>query len=370
MGSSSSKLEQYENLPDEQKMKVIEEKGAMVDKVLTENLTNVSEILSQFHKNDTENIVKKIREMPEFKDKIPNNVLERVSVFHKTLLDTIDNSVTDKNKELETDTGIATYIQKYVDKDYENKMQDYINNPFIKNDPIVRDNVVSVANSIKTIRSKYKFFEYKYIQMNMFLMLFIKHVHGLMTKFIDETAAFYEAREQYHLVLIHNVIKTFKDQLGDETKQLSDLDTSHFSNAMKDLTNSLIQSMESQKQLGEKMKQESLNDILKFLMEREHDFASELIQTVDNYKTTHPSKATAASASSASSSSSSPASSSLPVYGPETKPLYIPASSMQGNKPGYVFKMGDKGLGYYVNTGLRGGFIRDNSMIPQDFYKI
>uniref|UniRef100_A0A7S4UAQ2 Uncharacterized protein n=1 Tax=Alexandrium monilatum TaxID=311494 RepID=A0A7S4UAQ2_9DINO len=34
---------------------------------------------------------------------------------------------------------------------------------------------------------------------------------------------------------------------------------------------------------------------------------------------------------------------------------FIPAQAFQGGKPGYVFKLGDKGLGYYVDAGGRVG---------------
>ena len=33
----------------------------------------------------------------------------------------------------------------------------------------------------------------------------------------------------------------------------------------------------------------------------------------------------------------------------EDTPLFIPASSFRGSRPGYVFKAGDEGLGYYVD---------------------
>jgi hypothetical protein len=332
------------DMSDEQVMTEIENRKGMVDKSLTQNLTNISDLLVQYGKNDTEAIVDKIRSMEEFKGKIPDNILTKASNAHKSILDSIDSSLSpdDKKKKLETDGGVADQIKKYVDKDMDEKMKGYLENPFIKNDPIVQKSMTDVTTSIKTIRGKYKYFEYKYIQMNMFLILFTQHIHTTVSKFINETAAFYEAREKYHLVLIHNVIKIFQEQLGDETKNFADLDTTQFSAAIKELATSVMDSIGKQKQLAETMKQQSLSEILKFLMDREKDFATNIVKSVDDYKREH---ALTAGPNIPYSTPTARVGSNIP-YGTSTSPGLTRSKSMTG------------------------GFIRANSMLPQDFFKI
>lgn len=332
MGASVSQPQQ---VTDDQMMQNIEGKKVMIDKALTDNLVGLNDILTQFGKNDTQGIIDRISKMDEFKGKIPSSVIDKVGTVHKALLDTLDSSLSDadKKQKLETNSAVSNYIQMFVNKDLDSKMKDYLNNPFIKNDPIVQKNMVDVTNSIKTIRGKYKYFEYKYLQMNVFLILFTNHVHNTVKKFIDETAAFYEAREKYHLVLIHNVIKTFQEQLGDETKKLTDLDTGVFTNTIKELTQSMMSSITQQKQLSEKMKQDSLQEILKFLMEREAVFAQQIIKGVDEYKSGHVTTPQGDMA-----------------MGPINKPEFIQANEFQGQKTGYAFKVGDKGSGYYLNA--------------------
>lgn len=386
MGAAASNL----NVSDQEVMNEIENKKGVVDKALTDNLTNITDLLSQFSKNDTQSIVNKIQSMDEFKGKIPPSVLTRASQVHKSILDTLDASLSpeQKNKALESNSAVASYIKKYVDKDLDEKMSNYLQNPFIKNDPIVNKSMVDVTNSIKSIRSKYKYFEYKYVQMNIFLILFTKHIHTTVSKFIDESTALYEAREKYHLVLIHNVVKTFQEQLGDEAKQLTDINTSDFTNAIKELASSVMGSIEKQKQVGEKMKEDSLNGILKFLMEKEEDFASEIIKSVETYKTEHnDTKGVKTDFISAPTFQGNKdgytfasgvkgqgyylnVASKSPEYGPINKPSFMPATSFEGARPGYAFKSGPNGSGYYENTGMRGGFIRDNSLLPQDFFKL
>lgn len=369
----------------DEKMNAIEDRTVFVDKAMTNNLEGLNTILTQFSKNDTQGIVDKIKSMPEFKNQLPKDILDKVSSVHKSILDTLDQSLTDeeKKKQLEGDGNIVKFIQRYVDKELDDKMQDYLQNPFIKNDQVVQKSMVSVTNSIKNIRGKYKYFEYKYVQMNVFLILFTKHVHTTIKKFIDETSAFYTAREKYHLVLIHNVIKIFEEQLGTETKNFADLDTTKFSTAIKELTQSVMNSISQQKEMGEKMKQDSLADILKFLMERESDFASEIIKSVDGYKAQNPKNTT--------STTNTQQQQQRQQYEQQQRqqllekqrqqyeqqqqqrPLnnpFIPSSTFTGNKYGYKFTKGPLGQGYYLNSSLSGGFIRDGSKLPQTFYKL
>jgi hypothetical protein len=192
----------------------------------------------------------------------------------------------EKGKKLEINSAVADYIQKDVDKDLDHQLKEYMDNPFIKDDPMVQRGVKDVADSIKSIRGKYKFFEYKYLQMNVFLIGFITHVGETLVRFVNETSAFYEAKEKYHLMLIRNLVKTFQDQLEiDANDSGGKIDATTIGDSLKELTQSVIDSIAKQKEFTEKSKQQSLQDILKFLMERESEFADELVNIVDKYKT-------------------------------------------------------------------------------------
>lgn len=313
----------------------IESRSAMVDKAMTENLSNLSGLLSDFNKNDTESIVKNIKSLEGFKGKLPDSLLDRASKMHRSILDSIDGTLTEdeKKQEVSSNSAVQGFIQRFVDKDLDAKMADYLANPFIQGDPVVQKSMKDVTNSIKSIRGKYKFFEYKYVQMNLFLIVFTKNIHNTVKKFIDETSAFYEAREKYHLVLIHNVVKIFQEQLGDETKKLTDLDTSQFTNAINELASNVMDSIKQQKQVSEKMKADSLAEMLKYLMQRETEFAEEIISGVEAYKSDNPVGANG-----------------KPLIGPAVKPGFIAADAFAGEKPGYKFATGAKGNGYYLNA--------------------
>jgi hypothetical protein len=344
--------------PTEQELAAeIEAKKGVVDKALTENLLNIGELLSQYSKNDTQSIVERIRNMEEFRGKIPDAILNKASNVHKNILDTIDSTLTDaaKKQKMETNANVEAYIKQYVGKELDDKMKSYLENPFIKNDPKVAESMTSVTNSIKSIRGKYKYFEYKYIQMNMFLILYTKHMHSVVSKFIDETVAFYEAKEKYHLVLIRNVVKAVQEQLGDQSNAIESFDTTSLAQSVQELARSLMESITKQKDLASKMKQDSLAEMLKFLMEREKDFATQLIAGVDNYKLQNKSATTATQYQS---------------IEERNKAERNKESLDLTNPPTTLARRASASFGGGQVPPLRGGFIRANSMLPQDFFKL
>jgi hypothetical protein len=388
MGNSQSQLspeakKAIEQAADKEKaeavIKNIEDRRVMVDEVLTTNITELSKILQQFNTNDTENLVNRLKENSELSSKLPKDAMDRIGTIHKSLLDSIDAGVSDeeKKKMLQTDGGLSKHIQMFMDKEMDAKMKDYLSNPFIANDPTIQKNMVDITGSIKSIRSKYKFFEYKYIQMNLFLITFIKHVSDNMNKFINETIAFTEAREKYHLVLIHNVIKVFQEQLSSEAANMVNFDNTNISQLLTELTQGVIKTIDDQKELAESMRKQSLQEIIKYLMEKQSEFAQDIIGSVDEYQKAQP------------------------AIGPAEKPKYIAAATFDGVKPDYDFKTVDGKTGYYLKEGtaapapsadaskypsigastsatgpssptraLSGGFPKDLSLFPQNFYQL
>lgn len=410
MGASQSVQQQLASPTPQEVTDAIEKQKFMVDKAVTENMANLSTLLNQFNKNDTTAIVEKIKSMDEFKGKVPDAMLNKIGSLHKNILESIDTSFSnaDKKKQISTDKGVSEYINKLLDKEMDGKMNEYLENPFIKKEPEIYKGMQDIAGSIKNIRGRYKYFEYKYIQTNIFFILFIKHVYETVRQFIDETNALNKAKDAYHLILIQNVVKTLQLQLSDQTKKISDVDTNSISGAIAELTHNVMDSINKQKQDSEKVKQKSLKDILGFLMERETDFADELVKFVEDYKGTHPKPAQGPSDFvKASSVNEVPQPSpnhvfrtgeyGLGWYLSPVKPIlpkFVAAATFDLSKkpgPNYDFKTGTQGTGWYLqeqpiasmasaygpqnNPALAvppavGGFVRGSSSLPQNFFDL
>jgi hypothetical protein len=341
MGGTPSKEQQLEQeVKDEQKMaQDIEERKVFISKELGGGIQDLSAMLSQFNQNDTQGILNRIKEMPEFKDKFPNNLMNRVGELHKNILDTIDTSLTneDKLKEIEKDAGVANYIQKFVDKDMDLKFQSYLDNPYIKNDDVILRSMTDVTNSIKTIRSKYKYFEYKYVQMNIFFILYTNQVQKLVSKFITETSAFYEAREKYNLVLFRNVIKQIQDMFGKESRDLTDLDTTPLSDAMRGVVENTLNNIKGHKDFIDgtvKKANSELKDIIKFFMNNQTEFAQKIVDAADEYRRERPAPAANNPSGSPRSTSERPG---IVKITRDAKPMY---EIYTGEKEGYIWSEG------------------------------
>lgn len=290
--SAAPRVDTEERAAASQLHKEIEGKKVIIDTNMIKSLSELGGLMKQYNKND---VPQMLQDIESSGIKLPRNIVDRLRVTHQSILDNIDSAYTyeEKGKKLEVNSALAEYIQKDVDKDLEKQLETYLNNPFIKEDPMVQRGVKDVADSIKSIRGKYKFFEYKYLQMNVFLIGFITHVGDTLVRFVNETSAFYEAKEKYHLMLIRNLVRTFQDQLEvDANDKTGKIDATTIGDSLKELTQSVIDGIAKQKEFTEKSKQQSLQDILKFLMERETEFADELVDIVDKYKTNKPRRTT------------------------------------------------------------------------------
>lgn len=348
-----------------QMTKEIEDKKIIIDQNMVKSLSELGNLMKQYNKND---VPQMLQDMQSQGIKLPKNIIDRLRKTHQSVLDNIDNaySYDEKTKKIEDDSAVSGYIQKDVDKDLDLQLRNYMENPFIKDDPMVQRGVKDVAESIKSIRGKYKFFEYKYLQMNVFLMAFINHVSDTLVRFVSETSAFYEAKEKYHLMLIRNLVKTFQDQLEiDSTDKTGKLDAASINVTLKELTQSVIDGIEKQKEFTEKSKQQSLQDILKFLMEREGEFADELVGIVEKYK----SKKTSAGIPIRSTVESQYSNWKKP-YDNERELESIRLRRLEREREERAPRIGSKGFYNpnnqyrYRSAFQRGGFVRDTSFLP------
>lgn len=355
-----------ENLATQQIAKEIEDKKVVIDKNLVSSLTRLSDLMKQFNRNDVPYMLEDVQSKGI---KVPSNIVDKLKNSHSLILSSIDNAYTaeEKGKKIESDTAVSEYIQKHVDKDLDEQIKAYLENPFIKEDPMVQRGVVDVATSIKSIRGKYKFFEYKYLQMNIFLIAFVNHVNETLIKFVNETGAFYEAREKYHLMLIRNLVKTFQEQLDIEAKDAyGRSDAANIGDSLKELTSSVIESITKQKEFTEKQKQQSLQDILKFLMERETEFANEMVGIVDKYKSTKKSPPTRSYAP--------PTAERRPSYRSVVEEDVLSRSLSDSYRyrspsPESYYRSRPRSRdGRFRRYYATGGFVRDGSFFPQEFY--
>ncbi len=347
MGVAPSKPD-FDNMTDEQFQTEINQRQLMVDKNIIENLDSLTKLLNEFNDNDTQNILEKIEKDDSLNKSVPVNIRETVKNTHARILKEINGD----KEQLKSNANLQQFINKTISGDVQDKLNGFLENPFIKDDPVVSTSLKGITDSINQIRSKYKFFEYKYLQTNIFFIIFVKYISETITKFITETTAFHEARQKYNLVLIHNIVKTIQESVGAQIEgpdgkkiEFDEKDINQVSDTIKELSKNVMDSISKQKEMMEQQKAHSLKDIIEFMMKTESEFAKEMVQAVDQYK----------GKTTTSQGSQTPVLNQAPVQDTPAIPNQrgAPQNPLVPRPPTQF-----------------GGFIKDNSLLPQDFYEL
>lgn len=86
-------------------------------------------------------------------------------------------------------------INKFYNKDLQSKITKIIDDPFLEKNDIMKQNISTVAENIKSLKVRYKFFEYKYMQLNIFMILLVQHVFVTMDDFVSQVMTFSQQRD-------------------------------------------------------------------------------------------------------------------------------------------------------------------------------
>jgi hypothetical protein len=112
----------------------------------------------------------------------------------------------------------------------------------------MQEGVESIMGNVKSLKVKYKYFEYKYIELNIFLILFVQHVYATMHTFVNNIIEFNKQRDDAREKIIQDTMKLMAGILGEGEQGLNVVDT----NTLRELTTKVQTVM---KQKDEAMKQ-------------------------------------------------------------------------------------------------------------------
>jgi hypothetical protein len=118
------------------------------------------------------------------------NVEYFISEFYKDLKIAITNEnpsleseqIDVKIKEKLQNNELPLYLKTIYDKNFQD-LKDEINSSI--QDSKSQKDIESIFSNISTLKSKYRYFEYKYIELNIFMIIFIQHTFQIMDKFVS-----------------------------------------------------------------------------------------------------------------------------------------------------------------------------------------
>lgn len=246
----------------------------ILDTEVSDKINKINTYIDFFNKNDTKSLLSVIKEFQQKTnssypnsnynfDKIESFVVD----FHQNLQKQLDmtGDRSQINDILNNDETLKKYLENIKNYKTEEVFKDLMTNDTIKNNGMLQTNIKNILNNINNMNVKHKFFEYKYIQVNLFLIIFIQHVMATMQNFIEKVSYYSILRDAKKKDGVDALIKVLIDILNDPRVQL---DPANFDmiNDMSKKINKDIQ--DNQKKITEKIntiKESSFNDIVKFL---------------------------------------------------------------------------------------------------------
>lgn len=182
----------------------------IVNKDVIEKLQDLTKIISTYKKDNTQALIDDILKYDstasyDKKIKLPQNVIDKIKTYHIKIL-----------KELSNDKKPKDAIKDYYDKNILEFQQKLSQNDDIKNSPEVQKGLSDVLNNIKTIKTNSSFFEYKYMQMNIFMVYFVQKVYILLEKYTEDVAQYMVLQNKYRQNVMIKFMQEIINLLGSE----------------------------------------------------------------------------------------------------------------------------------------------------------
>lgn len=343
---------------------------------IVDKIRGLGDVIRHFNDNDTSSIEGFI---DNYNKQVSNK--ERIDIgpemktmmlnFHNQVLEVIDqelgsSSTPEEKREvlkarLKDNNQLNDMIKMYYDKklmDFESKV---MADATVQSNPEVLNTVKTIMGNVKSLKVKYKFFEYKYIQLNVFLIVFIQYVYNTMSKFIVDVIAYNQTRDAIRQEMTKKIFKATQDILGSSELQMKPEDADAINKMIANLQQKVQKDQYEIQELSNKLKTNSLSDLLNFVLTSDETLASHIMDGVDRYKFTKQVRA-ATSGSNRSNSAKSNASTSKQSNS-NARAASASASYKPSNVSPFLLPITDV-------PAQQGGFVRGASMFPQAFFDL
>lgn len=339
--SNARRKEESENM----KKAVREGKQLFIMQDINDNIKHINDIVSAYGDHSQPLIMQLVEkfnsQLPDDATRINESLTTKMTNFHNALLQGLNavndplQTKTDKVKQAHGDLNVMLdALSKTYGKDFDVYKTGLLDSEvFVKNKEIAKS-AADVIENIKNTKIKYKFFEYKYIELNIFMILYTEFMYNTMDKFIKNVLFFNEQRDKVRQDIIEQFMNTLRNMI--KSTQLN-IEPSEIK-SLNDLSTRFIEEVNRK----DNEFKEQLSDIVKVSSDNISSFVSSL-------SSSHRSALTE-------SLSQVPTKYNSSISNAETDNVF----------PDYL----ETGLPVRGGKKQKGGFIRDGSRLPQAFYEL
>lgn len=242
----------------------------IIDQQVSKDLSNIMSVIDSFKKDDFRGLSDYIKQInislsnkdgqQEKVEVLSKNITDALEQHHKALVysistgshdDRMNNAVkvvNDKTGEYQNhlmmnkDKTYAEVIKSTKDfytKEFDEKINTILQNPDMKDNELIVKNVKNVGNVIKEMKVKYKYFEYKYVQLNIFMIVLLQHMFTTMEALHTNTLKYNKQRDDLRIQATEQCFGIITELLNRANITLTDEDDMKFTNALVSLEKSV-----------------------------------------------------------------------------------------------------------------------------------
>lgn len=233
----------------------------VIDQTVRDQISELGSLIKKYNENDTKALLQTVK---DFKG-APNmsNIESHVEKFHNELLNAISvmnpgMGTEEKDRRLQgvltTRAELPAHLKGAYDikfKEFKNKL---MNDSAIAKDKNVQKDLGLVFDNIIDLKTKYKFFEYRYIQMNLFMIAFTQHAFSTVDQFVNVVIEYTRQRDTASGELIKMLLKIMKEA----EMTIQDNDFAAIDKLMKDMETEIADKKLKMDTAAEKAKQNIL----------------------------------------------------------------------------------------------------------------
>jgi hypothetical protein len=265
---------------------------------IVEKIKGLGDVIGFFNDNDTtsiESFIDTYNKQVSVKEQIDlgPEIKGMMMGFHNQLLQVIDGQLigatpSEKQQVLKSKLKDNKQLNEMLRMYYNQQLQDVekrvLNDEMVKSNPEITETVRVIMNNVKSLKVKYKFFEYKYVQLNVFMVVFIQYVYNSMSKFIVDVTAYNQARDAIRQEMASKIFKATQEIMGASDMQLKPQDAEAINRMLTNLQEKVQKDQKEIQDLSGQLKNNSLADLLNFVLTSDETLATHIMEGVDKYK--------------------------------------------------------------------------------------
>jgi hypothetical protein len=282
-------------------MKAIEDGKLVFSEDVFKNVQSMKETLETFSKDDATGLYSIVKRLNLQLDTDPNKqispqIAASLESFHKAVIEGLESQnkdVSDKSIAFQTamkdKDNIFKTLNDSISPELQDKKNKILQDTNMEGNKDFASNLGQIVDNITKMKVKYKFFEYKYIELNLFVILLIQHIYGVMDKFVNDVFTFNKLRDENRQEIMKKTVQAMVEIMTSANLQIEDKDFDFLQGMMAKLSTEVDSKGKALEKEHEKLVLASTEDIKTFVNNLAPALKTSIFEEISRQKMSVPS---------------------------------------------------------------------------------